>query len=116
MMNLTQINLNSNLNTFSYVLSMPTAFNQEQYLVEMLDMSNPNHTSFIEEFRAKMGPPQQKQGPKGVKVYRKADETEDYFSAPVKKNMGGQKNDINVTNQHQMQATSYESKEVSLTV
>ena len=92
---------------------MPTAFNQEQYLVEMLDMSNPNHTSFIEEFRAKMGPPQQKQGPKGVKVYRKADETEDYFSAPVKKNVGGHKNDINVTNQHQMQATSYDIKEVN---
>ena len=95
---------------------MPTAFNQEQYLVEMLDMSNPNHTYFIEEFRAKMGPPQQKQGPKGVKIYRKADETEDYFSAPVKKNMGGQKNDINVTNQHKMQATSCDIREVSLLV
>ena len=91
---------------------MPTAFNQEQYLMEMLDMSNPNHASFIEEFRAKMGPPQQNQGPKGVKVYRKADETEDYFSAPVKKNMGGQKNSSNISNQSQIQTSSLEVKEV----
>ena len=91
---------------------MPTPYNQEQYLVEMLDMSNPNHVSFIDEFRAKMGPPQPEQGPKGVKVYRKADETENYFSAPTKKNVGGQKNSTNTTNQNKQQETSQDRKEV----
>ena len=34
---------------------MPTARDQEQYLMEMLDKTNPSHVTFIEEFRAKMG-------------------------------------------------------------
>ena len=59
-----------------------------------------------------MGPQQQQQGPKGVKVYRKADETEDYFSGPMKKNVGGQKNSSNVANQSQFHASSYDIKEV----
>ena len=69
---------------------MPTARDQEQYLMEMLDKTNPSHAAFIEEFRTRMGS-KPTQDPKGMKVYRKADETEDYFSVPSKKNVGGHK-------------------------
>ena len=65
---------------------MPTARDQEQYLMEMLDKTNTSHVTFIEEFRTKMGT-KPKQGPKGMTVYRKADETEEYFSVPSKKNV-----------------------------
>ena len=69
---------------------MPTAKDQEQYLIEMLDNTNPSHVAFIEEFNIKMGN-KPKQEVKGMKVYRKADETEDYFSIPTKKNVTGNK-------------------------
>ena len=51
----------------------------------MLDKNNPTHNTLIEEFRAKIIV-KSKQDPQGMKSYRKADETEDYFSPPIKSN------------------------------
>ena len=81
---------------------MPNLRDQEQYLTEMLDNSNPNHAAFIEEFRNKVDLNKPAQGPKGMKVYRKAEETEEYFFGASKKNDGGPKGHYNnnVNKQH----------------
>ena len=70
---------------------MSTLDDQERYLIDMLDKANQKHVSFIEEFHNKMAC-NPVPGPQGMKVYRKAEETEDYFSVPSKKTNGGQRN------------------------
>ena len=57
----------------------------------MLDKNNPKHQYFIKEFKDRMNSVEIHAVP-GMKVYRKADETEDYFSGPTnKKDHGSQK-------------------------
>ena len=70
---------------------MSTLDDQERYLIDMLDKANQKHVSFIEEFHNKMAR-NPVPGPQGMKVYRKAEETEDYFSVPSKKTNGGHRN------------------------
>ena len=92
---------------------MPALKDQEQYSMEMLDSSNPNHSAFIEEFRNKVDPNKPAQGPKGMKVYRKAEETEDYFFGPSKKNDGGPKGNYN-NNANKQHTPTPDGEEVNL--
>ena len=90
---------------------MQTPQDQEQYLMEMLDKSNSNHMAFIKEFNTKMGNTPI-QDTKGMKIYRKADETEDYFSAPIKKINGGA-NAHSMNNANKDHTSSIDREEVS---
>lgn len=74
-----------------YILSIENSADQEKYLSEMLDPSNSSHAAFIREFGQR-----QRQGtketptPKGIKVYRKADEKEEYIAGGKNKKKPGQ--------------------------
>lgn len=60
-------------------MSIPNVREQEQYLLEMLDPSNPKHVRFVEEFRSKSSPEPLAEEivTPGIKVYRKK-EAEDF--------------------------------------
>ena len=95
---------------FRYILSIQNTSDQEQYLLEMLDKSNPVHTNFIDEFKdkfcSKSGPE-----PTGMRMYRKADQTEDYFSGNVHKSSAGSKSQ-NINNASEKSIPSTDRDEV----
>ncbi|XP_077989088.1 activating signal cointegrator 1-like [Glandiceps talaboti] len=68
-----------------YVLNIDITEELEEYMLELLDGSNPKHRRFIDELKSlTTSPKRQPLIPDNVQVYRKFDDTEDQFQSGEK--------------------------------
>ncbi len=67
------------LSYLRYVLSMDDVEDQKQYLMDMLDPSQADHNSFVEEFLQRIGAGQGQ--PRGITAYRKKKDQDQYVTA-----------------------------------